>query len=489
MTSVERLRAGTIAAPGKLTAQSLDFTQGGGLAVHLNGTTPGTGYEQLIVNGSINLTNGTLNVTLAFASNAGDAFTIISNPGNAAITGTFTGLSEGASFSTSTGQFQITYLGGAGGHDVVLTNQSSLVKGTVADASGNPLAGVTVGDANHSVTTAADGSFAINVPNGSDTLTPVLTGYQFAPPSQSVTATGAPINGVNFTGSLITVVASGTITDSNGNGIFGVTVSDGTRSGVSAVDGTYSITGIPFGTYTLTPSLPNGGVFQPGTIGIQVQSADNLPGENFTLVSANGPLPNPANPLPGTDPNDLDGDGFPNWVEIAAGTDPNNADSTPFSNQPAEAAVTLNLTKIQVQLAFNKANHNSITMTGTLPVPAGFSPIGQQVIVDINNGLVAVFALDKNGNSTPRGANTFKLNKARKGQLSAAFTAKVTTQSAKLTGTVATVLATAGLTGNATVKKMSVTIPVTIYFDSTKLTTSKTGTLTATKAKTGTARF
>ena len=56
---------------------------------------------------------------------AGDKFTIVKNDSNTAVVGTFTGLAEGGTVTQSTqlgSTFTISYLGGVGGHDIVITN-------------------------------------------------------------------------------------------------------------------------------------------------------------------------------------------------------------------------------------------------------------------------------------------------------------------------------------------------------------------------------
>lgn len=90
--------------------------------VELNGTTAVTDYDQLVVDEGLNLGSANLNVTLGFSPSSGDTFTIIDNPSLGAVTGTFNGLAEGATFTDGGTQFQITYVGGDG-NDVVLTAQ------------------------------------------------------------------------------------------------------------------------------------------------------------------------------------------------------------------------------------------------------------------------------------------------------------------------------------------------------------------------------
>jgi hypothetical protein len=94
------------------------------LNIELNGTTAGTQYDQLRVNGAVNLTNTTLNATRSFASAVGEAFTILDNDGTDAVTGTFSGLAGGGIVTLGGQRFQITYTGGTG-NDVVLIHINS----------------------------------------------------------------------------------------------------------------------------------------------------------------------------------------------------------------------------------------------------------------------------------------------------------------------------------------------------------------------------
>jgi hypothetical protein len=86
----------------------------------LNGTDPGS-YSQLTVGGPIDLGSSALNLTLGFEPPVGSTFEIITNTGSTPITGTFSGLAEGAIFTQGGYQFEITYQGGTGDDSVVLT--------------------------------------------------------------------------------------------------------------------------------------------------------------------------------------------------------------------------------------------------------------------------------------------------------------------------------------------------------------------------------
>jgi len=99
-----------------------NLSGGGAYNFRLNGTTAGTSYDQISATGSIDLTGATLTGSLgAYVPAGGDVLTIIKNVSNSIITGTFTGYAEGATVTIGGSNFVISYLGGAGGHDVTLS--------------------------------------------------------------------------------------------------------------------------------------------------------------------------------------------------------------------------------------------------------------------------------------------------------------------------------------------------------------------------------
>src|SRR5688572_14341465 len=104
-----------ILTTGNLTATS------GTIGFDVVTTTPGSGHDQLAVNGTVTLNNPSLQITyLAAPPAAGASFVIIANDGVDPVSGTFAGLPEGATFTVDTTSLQITYAGGTG-NDVVLT--------------------------------------------------------------------------------------------------------------------------------------------------------------------------------------------------------------------------------------------------------------------------------------------------------------------------------------------------------------------------------
>jgi T5SS/PEP-CTERM-associated repeat protein len=92
------------------------------LYAEIGGTTPGAQYDELTIQGSVNV-GGALQVLLigGFVPQPGQRFDIIENRGVAPIVGTFTGIAEGQTFTAGGVTFQATYQGGASGHDFVLT--------------------------------------------------------------------------------------------------------------------------------------------------------------------------------------------------------------------------------------------------------------------------------------------------------------------------------------------------------------------------------
>ncbi|MDH0607084.1 Ig-like domain-containing protein, partial [Pseudomonas sp. GD03869] len=108
---------GTLTIDGNLTMAS-----GSTLAIEINGTTAGTGYDRVAVNGTVNVSGATLAVTHGYQAGIGDSYTIIVNDAADAVTGTFGGIGEGGVFNAGGNATQLTasYIGGDG-NDFTLT--------------------------------------------------------------------------------------------------------------------------------------------------------------------------------------------------------------------------------------------------------------------------------------------------------------------------------------------------------------------------------
>ncbi|MFM7072990.1 MAG: autotransporter-associated beta strand repeat-containing protein [Planctomycetota bacterium] len=111
-------------SPGVIQVGNTSYASGVTVTFDVWGSSPGTGYDQLIVTGSVALGNATLAIDLRYTPTVGETFLLIDNDGTDAISGTFAGMPEGMVFTvvngTDSATFQITYQGNTG-NDVVLT--------------------------------------------------------------------------------------------------------------------------------------------------------------------------------------------------------------------------------------------------------------------------------------------------------------------------------------------------------------------------------
>ena len=107
-------------SPGALTING-NVNLSGAVVMECNGTTPGTQYDQMIVNGGVNFSGTTLSVSIGYVPSPGDGFILVANDGTDPISGTFTGLAEGATINLAGVNFHISYHGGDG-NDVALTS-------------------------------------------------------------------------------------------------------------------------------------------------------------------------------------------------------------------------------------------------------------------------------------------------------------------------------------------------------------------------------
>ena len=118
--SVAVSSGGTLApgvSPGILNTGSVTFTSGSTFTAEVNGATAGSLYDQLNVTGTVTLGNATLNTSGTTAG--GGPIILINNDGADAVSGTFNGLSQGATVAINGQNYTISYTGGTG-NDVVL---------------------------------------------------------------------------------------------------------------------------------------------------------------------------------------------------------------------------------------------------------------------------------------------------------------------------------------------------------------------------------
>ncbi len=110
------LFGGGISSAGFVTSASM--ASGSGLSLGMNSL---TNYGQLNSSGAVDITGVNATIDWFFTSSRGNTFTIINKTGAGAVTGTFSGLAEGATFTGNGRTYRISYVGGDG-NDVVLTD-------------------------------------------------------------------------------------------------------------------------------------------------------------------------------------------------------------------------------------------------------------------------------------------------------------------------------------------------------------------------------
>lgn len=193
--------------PGILTCNNLDASGGNGqLEIELNGTTPGTGYDQLNVNGSVNLTGLSLSGSRSFSPAQGETFTIINNDGTDPVSGTFTGLRQDSQVRIGNESFYVNYTGGTGndvvltrlGYDITWTNSVSGDWNVAANWSPNRVPGTNdTAFINKTVTVTLNTTVnCYNLSMGISGGSPTLTG------AGDLTLFAFDLDGFNLTGSL-----------------------------------------------------------------------------------------------------------------------------------------------------------------------------------------------------------------------------------------------------------------------------------------------
>lgn len=127
------------------------------------------------------------------------------------------------------------------------------ISGRVTDRSGNGVEGVTIQYGTDSVTTAADGTYAIEgLRQGEYTLTPSKEYYHFDPVNRVVEIVNADLIGQDFTAIPDTFEVTGTVADARGNRIQGVEVSDGDQVAITDDAGVYTLSNLSMGTHQIT---------------------------------------------------------------------------------------------------------------------------------------------------------------------------------------------------------------------------------------------
>ncbi len=104
-------------SPGILTVSG-NYIQAGTYTAEINGLTPGnlaSNHDQIIVTGTVDITGGSLTSLFTGTYAVNDMIFILLNDGVDAITGTYSGLAQGAVFTSGGYDWQISYIANSGG--------------------------------------------------------------------------------------------------------------------------------------------------------------------------------------------------------------------------------------------------------------------------------------------------------------------------------------------------------------------------------------
>jgi hypothetical protein len=136
-----------------------------------------------------------------------------------------------------------------------------------------------------------------------------------------------------------------------------------------------------------------------------------------------------------------------------------------------------------ITLKFNKTGQDTVVVKGKIELASGISLAGLPLTVDVG-GATASFLLNKSGDANDGGGNKFQLNVNLKNGVTKQGTYQFT---ANLKGSFQETMASYGLV-NATVKKVPVTVPLSITAGSGNYATGLDLSYTATEGKKGTAQ-
>ncbi|MDY3555463.1 Ig-like domain-containing protein, partial [Gemmata sp. JC717] len=195
------LSPGTVGTTGTLTLNNPTLDPTATFTADLNTTTAGTGYDQLVATGTVNLNGATLAVSAAPNFQVGDTFTIVSNTGTDAVVGTF---ASGATLAAGKYVFTINYAGGDG-NDVVLTVSQVINAAPVNTLPAGPL---TVAE---DATLAVSGVSVSDIDAGAAAVVVTLTvahGTLATDTTSGVTASGTGTATLTLTGALVDLNAA-----------------------------------------------------------------------------------------------------------------------------------------------------------------------------------------------------------------------------------------------------------------------------------------
>lgn len=160
------------------------------------------------------------------------------------------------------------------------------VTGNVTNSSGAPLLGATVTVAGNTAITAADGTWSIeNLAAGTATVTASLNGYSSASESVSLTAGNTTAAGPLALAPVNPGTVKGTVVDSSGTGLSGVTVNADGVTATTDSTGSYTLANLPAGSATITASATG---FANGSQTVTVTAGSTVTAPPITLSPNSG---------------------------------------------------------------------------------------------------------------------------------------------------------------------------------------------------------
>lgn len=240
---------------------------------------------------------------------------------------------EGYEFSPESISLVVT--GNTSGVNFTATRVFSL-RGRILEAS-NGVPGITVQIGTNTLTTSANGSFALPVVAGTYTVTPTNACFRFDPTNRTVVVSATNSNRADFTAIREALVLNGTVTVGT-NPLPGVMIQAGPISTLTDTNGEFAVSNLCRGAYVVVPSLA-GYTFTPS------QHDAILPGANKLLFSAtagfsaSGVVYEGEFPLDGTSVL-LRGGGATNWTLSTNGgafTFQGLRSGTPYLVEPSRA--------------------------------------------------------------------------------------------------------------------------------------------------------
>ena len=141
------------------------------------------------------------------------------------------------------------------------------------------------------------------------------------------------------------------------------------------------------------------------------------------------------------------------------------------------------ITALGIKLNFAHTNSDALSLSGKVALPAGFAAKGQNVALDVG-GVMRLFTLDAKGHGKAENSLFSLKFKAKKGVVPA----QTASFSVKLThGAFAAPLSASGFV-NDTVKSAHVAVLTTLLFNNAFLQTTRPGTYSAVRGKTGSSK-